>query len=354
MNRLPLSHGAATELVPLFRNMLRLCKVAPGETILLYGDTHTPPHYPAAFLGAAQDLGAIPAMMMVPITSPAIQPWAPHDSAAARPGIIMEAWKNAHLVIDMTTAPGQKYTPVTAEALRSGTRILRVSLPFDDMQRMFPTPDVTRRVEASTAILKDARILRMTSDAGTDLVFDKTGRPVSHSDGIADEPGHWDMWPAGQVAVAPVEGSVEGALVIDTGDIILNLGRYVDRPITCVISGGRITDIKGDGIDAFLLREWLAQWKDPNAYVVSHVGWGCHDKANWLRMTAHWGERGGLMDAESFCGDIQIAFGNNVSFSLQGRNDTRAHIDVECRRCSFWVDGELVVDHGTLVHPGLR
>lgn len=67
MNRLPLSHGAATEIVLLFRDMLRLCRVVAGETVLLYTHTHTPPHYPAVFLGAAQDLGAIPAMMMVPI-----------------------------------------------------------------------------------------------------------------------------------------------------------------------------------------------------------------------------------------------------------------------------------------------
>lgn len=333
--------------------MLKLCKVAADETVLLYTDTHTPPHYPAAFLGAAQDLGAIPAIMTVPTTSPAVQAWAPHDKPSARPKVIMNAWKNADLVIDMTTLPGQLYTPVTYEALKSGTRVLRVSLPLDDMQRMFPTPELVRRVKASTEILKRGNRCRMASDAGTDITFHYAGRPVGHQDGIADEPGHWDMWPAGQVAVAPLEDRSEGVLVISTGDILLNLGRYVDRPITCVIKGGRITELKGDGVDAFLLREWMAQWKDPNAYVVSHIGWGCHDKANWLRMTAHWAERGGLMDAESFGGDVQIAFGNNLAYTLQGKNDSRAHIDVDCRDCSFWVGDDLVVDQGRLVHPAL-
>lgn len=353
MNRLPLTHGAATEIVPLFREMLKLCRVTTGETVLLYGDTQTLPHYPAAFLGAAQDLGAIPAIMTVPTTSPAVQPWAPHDKPEARPKVIMDAWKNADLVIDMTTQPGQLYTPVTYEALKSGTRVLRVSLPLDDMQRMFPTPEVIRRVRQSTALLARGTRLRMTSDAGTDVVFDKTGRIVGHQDGIADEPGHWDMWPAGQVAVAPLEDRSEGTLVITTGDILLNLGRYVDRPIRCTLQGGRITEIRGEGVDAFLLREWFSQWKDPKAYVVSHIGWGCHDKASWLRMTAHWGERGGLMDAESFGGDVQIAFGNNLAYTLQGANDTRAHIDIDCRACSFYVDDALVVDHGALVHPEL-
>jgi len=353
MNRLPMSHGAATEIVPIFREMLKLCKVTKEETVLLYADTQTPPHYPAAFLGAAQDLGAIPAILTVPTTSPAVQPWAPHDQPSARPKVILEAWKNANLVIDMTTMPGQLYTPVTYEALKSGTRVLRVSLPMDDMVRMFPTPEVIRRVKASTALLAKGTKLRMRSDAGTDVVFDSTGRPVGHQDGIADEPGHWDMWPAGQVAVAPLEDQSQGQLVINTGDILLNLGRYVDRPITCIITGGRITQIKGEGVDAFLLREWFAQWNDPKAYIVSHIGWGCHDKANWLRMTAHWGERGGLMDAESYGGDVQIAFGNNLAYTLRGKNDSRAHIDIDCRNCSFWVGDELVVDHGRLVHAAL-
>jgi 2,5-dihydroxypyridine 5,6-dioxygenase len=354
MNRLPLSPGAATEIVPLFREMLKLCKVARGETVLLYGDTHTPQHYPAAFLGAAQDLGAIPAIMTVPTTSPAVQAWAPHDRPEARPKVIMEAWKNADLVIDMTTQPGQLYTPVTYEALKSGTRVLRVSLPLDDMQRMFPTPEVIRRVRASTAILERGTRLRMTSPAGTDVIFVRApDRPVGHQDGVADEPGHWDMWPAGQVAVAPLEDRSEGVLVINTGDILLNLGRYVDRSITCLLREGRIVEIQGDGVDAFLLREWFAQWKDPRAYVVSHIGWGCHDKASWLRMTAHWAERGGLMDAESYGGDVQIAFGNNLAYTLRGANDTRAHIDIDCRDCSFYVDDALVVDRGVLVHPEL-
>lgn len=353
MNALPLSHGAATEIVPLFREMLKLCKLAKGESVLLYADTHTAPHYPAAFLGAVQDLGGIPALMTVPTTSPAVQAWAPHDDPSARPAVILSAWKNAGLVVDMTTKPGQLYTPVTYEALKGGTRVLRVSLPLDDMQRMFPTPELIRRVKASTEILRRGTRCRMTSEAGTDVTFHYAGRPIGHQDGIADEAGHWDMWPAGQVAVAPHEDRSEGMLVINTGDILLNIGRYVDRPIRCPIRGGRITEIEGDGVDAFLLREWMAQWNDPNASVVSHIGWGCHDRASWLRMTAHWMERGGLMDAESFGGDVQIAFGNNLAYTLQGKNDSRAHIDIDCRHCSFHVDDALVVERGRLVHPDL-
>jgi 2,5-dihydroxypyridine 5,6-dioxygenase len=353
MNRLPLSHAAGTELVPLFRDMLKLCKVSPNETVLLYTDTHTPPHYPAGFLGAAQDLGAIPAIMTVPMTSPAVQAFAPHDQASSKPLVIVEAWKNADMVIDMTTSLGQAYTPVLGEAVKAGTRVLRVLLPLDEMQRMFPTPDTIRRTRASTAILARANKLRMTSDAGTDVIFFRGDRPVVEQDGLADHPGDWDVWPSAQVAIAPLEDRSEGTLVVKTGDILLPLGRYVDRPITCEIQQGRIKTITGDGVDAYLLREWFAQWNDPNAYVVSHIGWGCHDKADWLRLTAHFMERGGLMDAESFGGDVQIAFGNNRSFLLHGRNDTRAHIDIDCRDCSFYVDDELVVDRGKLSHASL-
>ena len=48
----------APSLLPLFREGLRASKVSAGEAIIIYADTLTNPQYPAAFLGAAKDLGA--------------------------------------------------------------------------------------------------------------------------------------------------------------------------------------------------------------------------------------------------------------------------------------------------------
>lgn len=351
--RLAISHLAGTELVEFFKEGLKFSAVKEGETVLVYGDSLTPPHYMAAFTGAAMALGANAVQMVVPSTSPAVQPFAPHSEELGE-SLMAKAWKAADLVIDVTTSMGQFYSKVTTEALKSGTRVLRVISPIDVLQRIFPDPEIKRKALAAKKVLEAGRNLRFTSRAGTELMMDKTERPAGAQYGMADEPGRLDLWPSGQVACAPLEASAEGTLVINVGDILLSLGRYVADPITCLIEGGRIVEIQGDGVDAFLLRDWFASWNDPNAYVVSHIGWGFLDKALWTRMAEKWAEVGGVMDAESYYGDVQIAFGNNIAYSLKGKNFTPAHIDFDCRNASFWVDDELIVENGVIIPEELK
>jgi len=331
---------------------MKLSNLQKGETVLVYCDTLTPPFYPAAALGAAHDLGAVVAQMMVPATSPAVQPWAP-NVPEAKPEMILSAWKGADMVVDMITGAGQLYTPVTTEALKSGTRVLRLMAELDDLRRMWPSDAVKARVLASKAILERGERLRVTSKAGTNLVMSKAGRPAATQYGRADEPGRWAMPNEGQVACAPVEGSVEGTLVLNAGDILLNLARYVADPVYLTIEKGAVTKIEG-GLEAFLLRDWFETWKDPKAYIVSHIGWGCHDKASWHRMGNQWQGAGGFMDCESYYGNMQIAFGSNVSASLAGENDTRAHIDIQCRNNNFWVDDLQILEEGQFLIEELK
>ncbi len=351
MRRLPTSPSAATEIVGLFEELLSLSNLKKGETVLVYCDTLTPPFYAAAAMGAAHQMGAIVAQMMVPATSPAVQPWAP-DVPEAKPEMIMSAWMGADLVVDIITGAGQLYTPITKLARQSGTRVLRIMAELDDLRRMWPTDSVKERALRSQAVLATGNELRVTSKAGTDLVMDKTGRPAGAQYGRADEPGRWEMPNGGQVACAPIEGSVEGTLVLDVGDIILNLARYVADPVRIIIEKGAITNIDG-GLEAFLLQDWFETWHDPKAYIVSHIGWGCHDKASWHRMGNPWLGTGGFMDCESYYGNMQIAFGNNMG-QMGGENDTRAHIDIQCRNNDFWVDDLQVLAEGQFLIDELK
>lgn len=352
MRRLPTSPAAATETMGLFKELMELSKLKKGETVLVYHDTLTPPFYPAAAMGAAHELEAMVAQMMVPATSPAVQPWGP-NIPETKPEMILSAWKGADMVVDMITGPGQLYTPVTTEALNSGTRVLRIMAELDDLRRMWPSDEVKARVLESKAILEKGEKLRVTSEAGTELVMSKSGRPAGGQYGRADEPGRWAMPNSAQVACAPIEGSVEGTLVLNVGDILLNLARYVAEPVYIIIEKGAITKIEG-GLEAFLLRDWFETWEDPKAYVVSHIGWGCHDKASWHRMGNLWQGIGGFMDCESYYGNMQIAFGSNMSASLAGSNDTRAHIDIQCRNNNFWVDDLQVLEEGQFLIEELK
>lgn len=336
VKKFPLTSAGATDLVPLFRKELELCKVREGETILLFTDSQFNPHYPAAFSAAAQELGAESVIISIPSHGTRL------DNR-----MIVEAWKRADMVIGMTTVPWL-YTDAHDEALDAGTRTLMVVEPDDVLRRLFPSDEVKRRTLASAEILGPGKKLRVMSKAGTDLTMDKTGRAATAQYGYTDQPGRWDHWPGGLVATAPIEGSVEGTLVVDVSDIIFRLNRYVEHPIRITIREGRIVDIQG-GLDAILLRDYLANWQDEKAYIVSHIGWGTEHRAVWNTLGIRYIDGGGIMDAETYLGNMQIAFGSNFMRMLGGKNHTAAHIDIPCRNHSFYVDDRLIVDEGRIV-----
>jgi 2,5-dihydroxypyridine 5,6-dioxygenase len=335
MNRFPVAFGSATELVPMFRQVLELCRLQPGEVLLLHTDTTFNPHYPAACLAAGLELGAKVYQITVP---------ARYKEIEEEPTIV-RAWQEADLVIDLVSAGAHLFSMLNIEALKAGTRVLRIAEPLDVLERMLPDPEVRSRSEAGARVLTEGRALRITSLAGTDLRMDIRGRNGVAQHGVADEPGRWDHWPSGLSLIAPREGSVRGTLVAGLGDVIFTLGRYVGEPIRCTVQDGRIINIEG-GVDAFLLREWLAAQQDERAYVVGVVAWGTDHRARWDRVAWHLQDPAGVMDSESYYGNVRIGLGNNASAMLRGENRCRAHIDIQLRGCNVWVDEQLVLREG--------
>jgi 2,5-dihydroxypyridine 5,6-dioxygenase len=335
------------ELVPLFRQMLELCLVRPRETVLVHSDTQVRSSYVAAFVGAAADLGADTAHLTLPTFHHAQQQG--ERDTGFEESFVVKAWQAANLVIDLTQGFWPGYMQLLELACTAGTRILCVNEPVDILKRTLPSAKDKARALASKAILKPGRQLRMVSEAGTDLTVDKTGRGVTNQYGYSDEPGHWDRWGRVHAATAPLEDSANGLLVIKPGDVIVPLGRYVSDPICLTLRDGQIVEIEGDGPDVYLLRDWFAQWKDPNAYTVSHIGWGLQEKADWSRMGTPWVETGGLNDCKGFYGSIPFAFGHNANFILRGRNESPAHLDITCRDCSLYVDDQMILDKGAFV-----
>lgn len=331
--------AAATELVPLFREVLDACAVHDAETVLVYADAHSPPHYAAAFVQAAQDLGAISFQLTVPANYPPVET-----------GVILDTFKGSDLVIDLASYGTSIYRPLRTEALKIGTRILRVTEPEDVLFRMPPDPVVRDRAKRSEELVEDATVFNITSAGGTDITVDKEGRKAFGLWGIADKPGSWDHWPMGLVVVGANRSGTNGQIVVQPGDIMLSMQRYASTPVTITVREGVIEEIEG-GLDAQLLRQWFEQWHDERAYWISHVGWGCDHRALWDRLgkKAH----GGTDDTESFYGVMQIAFGRDTSF-LGGTNDVPAHMDFDCLRNSIALDGTPVLEDGEFVLEELR
>jgi 2,5-dihydroxypyridine 5,6-dioxygenase len=140
----------------------------------------------------------------------------------------------------------------------------------------------------------------------------------------------------------PPAGTVNGVLVLDAGDVNLTFKRYLESSVRLQITDDYVTDISGDGLDAQLMSSHMEAWDDPDAYAVSHVGWGMNPVARWDALT--------MYDRTQFNGTELRAFAGNFLYST-GANETAGrhtlgHFDLPMRNCTITLDGRTVVSAG--------
>jgi 2,5-dihydroxypyridine 5,6-dioxygenase len=231
---------------------------------------------------------------------------------------------------------------------------MMVVAPLHVMQRLKADPDVIRRSRAAAKLLNAADEIRITSPAGTDLTMRKGDRPGFANCGVADTPGKVDFWGGAIVETAQLEGTTEGTLVMNTGDIIFHLGRFIDDPITLTFEKGRVVDIQGK-LDAFLLRNFLHSYNDPNALLAGHTSFGVDRRAQWYGQAVQFPETGaGGSDTESYYGNIQIEIGSNCDLNFRGKNKTKAHLGLCMLDHSMTLDGKPLIEQGEFVPEELR
>jgi 2,5-dihydroxypyridine 5,6-dioxygenase len=178
--------------------------------------------------------------------------------------------------------------------------------------------------------------------------MDKTGRRGLANYGAADRPGHLDFWGLGAVQAAQLEGTAEGRLVLDVGDCVFHLGRYVETPVVIEFTAGKAVSIEG-GLDARLIRAELEAAGD-NAFLAGHMAWGVDARARWTQpITQTPDTGGGGADVESYAGNIQVQIGSNDDVSFGGKIRSRAHLGLCLRSASLALDGRAVISDGTIV-----
>ena len=146
----------------------------------------------------------------------------------------------------------------------------------------------------------------------------------------------------------PDEGHSNGQVVLDRGDIMLPMKDYVTDPITLTVERGYVTRIQG-GLQAEVLRDYMASYEDPEAYAVSHIGWGLQPRAHWS-MLGHYGKETHIgMDARAFEGNFLWSMGPNNEAG--GQRTTACHIDIPMRHCTVTLDDRAVVIDGARRPP---
>jgi 2,5-dihydroxypyridine 5,6-dioxygenase len=336
------------QLVTAWKQVLTLSKLEPGQTVTILTGAATHPQTMECALIATQEMGAIVNRLDLPPVN--------GEKAHSRDSLAylgttpltgnsaaIAALSASDLVLDLMTL---LFSPEQHAILATGTKILLAVEPPEVLARLVPTEADRTRVKAAAARIAKAKEMYITSAAGTNLSCKLGEFPVISEYGFVDEPGRWDHWPSGFALTFPDEGGTNGTIVVDKGDILLPQKRYCSERIVLTVKNGYATKIDG-GIDAELLKDYMAAFNDPEAFAISHIGWGLQSRARWSTL--------GLYDREATIGMDARAFEGNFLFSLGPNNEaggsrtTTCHIDIPLRRCTVRLDGEDVVREGKVL-----
>jgi 2,5-dihydroxypyridine 5,6-dioxygenase len=325
----------------IFLRQLTLSGVNEGETVSILTRGHERLDYADAALWAAEKLGAKAFHLRLSTTPPSSGAWAVGDSGLGSNPVAVEALKGSDMLLDLAFL---LFSKEQFEIQAAQTRILTVVEPAPLLARLMPTAELRDRVEVGAHLLAKAKVMRITSPAGTDVVYRLGVYPTIGEYGYNDTPGRWDHWPAAFVFTGAADDGVDGTIVLSPGDVLLPFNTYVQTPVTLKIEKGFITDIRG-GLDAELLSSYIKSFNDDRGYGMSHVGWGLDERANWHGLTQFPGGMG--MELRSFYGNVMFSIGPNNE--LGGPNDTPCHLDIPMRNCSLFLDDEPVVIDGDVV-----
>lgn len=336
------------KLVALFQEEFRRCKLDESETAIVLSGERTPAAMADAAMQAITNLGAQGFRMHMPASRARVG--AEEGSYVGLTPVTgqklaLETLKQADFVVDLLLL---LHSPEQVEILNAGTRMLLVVEPPEILASRPPTDALRRQIEASEEVLKGARTLRITSSAGTDVEMKLGQYPVITQYGYTDTPGRWDHWPSAFLYTWPDEGSTNGRVVLNKGDFVWPLNRYLESPITLTIREGYIRSIEGEE-EAERLREQMASFNDPEAYAVSHIGWGVDPRADWEALKKEPASVG--TDPRSFAGNIMFSTGPNTEAG--GSRHTIAHFDMPMLGCTLTLDGYTVVRDGEVVGPAI-
>ena len=333
-------------LTSIFRRQYELCALARGETVVLLTDYRSDRDVVRAGMAAAAEIGN--AAFEICVGEGPSEQYVGANPLEAQ-GLI-EAVRHTNLVLTFFVGFFSGWETAVRAA---GGRILNVLETPDQLARLQSSPALKKAVLAAADRLRRARTVRVTSDAGTDLswIRDPDEELIVHY-GATDEPGQQDQWGQGMVAMFPAEGSANGRVVVKPGDVwILPYARMVQSPIELDVRDGFIRSVSG-GADAKAFKYWLDSCRtsegDLDPYAISHLGWGLNPKARWDDII-HWENSMENLQASrrSYPGSFLFSTGPSP------KRKTHGHIDMSLNDCTIALDGEVIINKGSIVDPAM-
>ena len=240
-------------------------------------------------------------------------------------------------------AMSSEWIALIDESNRRGIRRLLVTNPTPALAAAFQMPlerlrellagamavdyaALDRQQAAWAARLAQASQARITCPLGSDLTLSLQGRPV-HQD--------TDSLPHGEVYVAPLEDSANGAAVIAQAFL---RGKPFEQ-LRLEFRQGRLAGCSAPDPAGAQALQALLDASNGDKEVIAELGIGLNPGIQEVC--------GNISLDEKIGGSLHIAIGMNEHFG--GRNRSNLHLDLVILRPSLWLDGQMVIQNGTLL-----
>ncbi|EBA04224.1 hypothetical protein RB2150_06973 [Rhodobacterales bacterium HTCC2150] len=336
------------EWIDAFEQVFTLCKMRVSEKIVVLCEGQSRlinvelAELALTRMGLSFDRIKVPTP--APMTGPIIRSSGASTALSGQPDAVTQLCL-ADVVVDLTVE-GLMHAPETGQILQSGARIMNVSNEHPEaLARLVPTLDLKDMAKEATGRMRAAKEMTVKSSAGTDLQVDLEGAATVGVWGWTDRPGTLAHWPAGLIVSFPRRGTVNGRLVYQAGDINLTFKRYFEGVVDLTLTDDFVTNVGGNGLDARLMRDYLAAFDDPAAYATSHVGWGFNPAARYEALMMYDKADTNGTELRALAGNFLYSTGAN---EFAGRF-TRGHFDLPMLGCDIALDGVAVVSNGVPV-----
>jgi len=303
--------------------------VKPGEQALIVTDFDRPPSITNALRDCARRAGA----------EVVVAAMAPRDHGGIDPPTSVGAAITASHAVVMQTSFATIHTKTLRGAMAQGVRICEFwGVTEEMMTRGGLTEDLVWLEETSRRLaekMSAAGRARLTTPEGTDLSLDLSGRKAIAVPSTARTPGTFCSLPAGEAAMAPLEGTATGKVI----QPYLVEHRDIDRPrepLELHIREGSLMEIRG-GKEAMRL-EKLVNRGGSSARNLAEFAIGTNRRC---RLDI------GIREAKKAWGTAHVAIGDNRS--IGGVVESSLHIDFILTRPTVWLDGQEVVREGNLL-----
>lgn len=292
--------------------------VEADEVVMILADT---PNLEVgrAFVEACGSPGAKGFLLVLDLPGPGLEP----------PEPVAAAMKEADAVI-MATTRSMSHTIARKEANRAGTRVASIPGITPEMMTEGCLVADHREVEAAMSrahkALRKAKELRITTTRGTNLSLQVKGRAwITEDTGLCSTRGSFATFPAGELLIAPLEGTAEGSLIVD-----VLFHRFLKAPAPITVREGFAVRVEG-AAEA----EAAMDVGGHGGRHLSRLGIGFNPAAS-LNSTP--------LEASKAQGCLHVGFGDN--HLLGGEVNCGVEVDAVLKGASVEADGNLILDRG--------